>query len=117
MQSTCHKIVIDFCKNNPCFNSIKIKEIYDASTSAFLPTLDLFRAWSILDSQCKTDYYFNRVATFGVCTHIDQTCNNDTETAAEIVYVDKLGKTLVYTNSLNKELGIVDIQDLKIPSL
>ena len=64
-------------------------------------------------SRCaQTDtQYFNRIASFPVCSQIDPTCNDDTETAAEIVAVSGDGNTLVYTDSPQEVVGLVDISD------
>lgn len=58
---------------------------------------------------------FNRVASFTVCSQIDDKCNNDTETVAEIVAASEDGNTLVYTDSPAKQIGLVDITDAAKP--
>lgn len=60
------------------------------------------------------DYYFNRVSSYLVCS-ADANCSLDNETSAEILYATKDGKTLVYTDSPAKKLGIVDISDATHP--
>ncbi|MFT5716684.1 MAG: hypothetical protein ACJAWS_000650 [Oleiphilaceae bacterium] len=57
----------------------------------------------------STEYNFNRVASFLVCEQIDENCNIDTETVAEIVAASKDGNTLIYTDSEQEQLGFVDI--------
>jgi hypothetical protein len=58
---------------------------------------------------------FNRVASFLVCSQIDPTCNDDTETVAEIVSASKDGHTLIYTDSETEQVGFVDISDPDTP--
>jgi len=55
--------------------------------------------------------YFERVATFLVCSTIDPTCNDDTETVAEIVVSSEDGNTLVYSDSATGSVGFVDLKD------
>ncbi|MDF1485435.1 esterase-like activity of phytase family protein [Ramlibacter sp. H39-3-26] len=55
--------------------------------------------------------FFNRLATFAVCSQVGASCEDSTPTAAEIVAVSEDGMTLVYTNSLKGEVGFVDIGD------
>lgn len=59
--------------------------------------------------------HFNRVSSFLICSQIDENCNTDTETAAEILYATKDGNILVYSDSPNNQLGIVDISDAANP--
>ncbi|MFT7184833.1 MAG: hypothetical protein ACI84K_000199 [Pseudohongiellaceae bacterium] len=61
------------------------------------------------------EYNFNRVASFFVCKQIDEDCNTDTETVAEIVSVSKDGNTLIYTDSEQEQLGFVDITTSNSP--
>lgn len=63
----------------------------------------------------QASHYFNRVASFAVCQQLDDTCNTDTETSAEIVAATADGNTLVYTDSPAKQIGLVDISDAKNP--
>jgi hypothetical protein len=57
------------------------------------------------------DKNFNRVSSFAVCTQQQETCDTDTETAAEIVAVSEDGRTLVYSDSPLEVVGFVDITD------
>lgn len=66
-------------------------------------------------TQASLKNSFNRVSSFLVCSQTDKTCNTDTETAAEILYATKDGNTLVYSDSPNNQLGIVDISDANMP--
>lgn len=59
--------------------------------------------------------FFNRVATFTVCSQVGASCEDSTPTAAEIVAASEDGMTLVYTNSLKGEVGFVDISDPASP--
>jgi len=58
---------------------------------------------------------FNRIATFPVCKQIDNNCNTNTVTVAEIVSVSKDGNTLVYTDSEGEQIGFVDISYPSVP--
>lgn len=58
---------------------------------------------------------FNRIASFPVCSQIDATCNDGTETAAEIVAVSNDGLTLIYSDSPLGQVGFVDITDPENP--
>jgi hypothetical protein len=59
--------------------------------------------------------FFNRMATFAVCSQVGASCEDSTPTAAEIVAASEDGMTLVYTNSLKGEVGFVDIVDPTAP--
>ncbi|HQS20021.1 MULTISPECIES: esterase-like activity of phytase family protein [unclassified Acidovorax] len=59
--------------------------------------------------------FFNRTATFAVCSQVGASCEDSTPTAAEIVAASEDGMTLVYTNSLKGEVGFVDIVDPAAP--
>ena len=60
--------------------------------------------------------YFNRISSFPVCSFIDPTCNDDTETASEIVAASEDGNTLIYTDSPLEGLGFVDITNPAAPA-
>lgn len=53
--------------------------------------------------------HFVRIATLPVCTQIDAACDTDTETAAEISAVSHDGRTVIYTDSPQQQIGFVDI--------
>lgn len=59
--------------------------------------------------------FFNRTATFVVCEQVGASCEDSTPTAAEIVAASEDGMTLVYTNSLKREIGFVNIADPAAP--
>ena len=54
---------------------------------------------------------FKRIASFPVCSQIEANCNDDTETAAEIVAASADATKLIYTDSPAEALGFVDIGD------
>jgi hypothetical protein len=58
---------------------------------------------------------FNRIATFPVCSQIEASCNDDTETGAEIVTATEDGMTLIYSDSLSGAIGFIDISDPSNP--
>ena len=66
-------------------------------------------------SMPNADKFFNRTATFTVCSQIGASCESDDTTAAEIVAASVDGMTLVYSNSPKGEIGFVDISDVKAP--
>jgi hypothetical protein len=66
-------------------------------------------------SVSNPDKFFNRMATFAVCSQVGASCEDSTPTAAEIVAASEDGMTLVYTNSLKGEVGFVDIVDPAAP--
>lgn len=62
-------------------------------------------------TQLDTTANFVRIATFPVCLQLNDTCNDNTATSAEIIDVSGDGMTLVYTDSLLGVAGFVDITD------
>ena len=60
--------------------------------------------------------YFTRIATFPVCKQLDDTCNTDEETVAEIVDVTTDGTLLIYTDSPMDAIGFVDISNSANPT-
>ncbi|TRY30877.1 esterase-like activity of phytase family protein [Aliiglaciecola sp. M165] len=62
-------------------------------------------------TQINEDRNFNRIASFLVCSQIDTNCNDDTETAAEIVAANSDGTVLIYSDSPNDQIGFVNIND------
>lgn len=59
--------------------------------------------------------FFNRVATFAVCSQVGASCESADTTAAEIVAASTDGMTLIYSNSPKGEVGFVDITNVKAP--
>lgn len=68
------------------------------------------------DATQRVDGRFNRIAVYPVCRQVDDACDNDDTTAAEIVAASKDGMTLIYTNSPKGEIGFVDITDPASPT-
>jgi hypothetical protein len=68
-----------------------------------------------LAAQCAEQHHFNRVASFPICTQLEENCNIDDETAAEIVAAGPLGRILIYTDSPRSSLGFVSIADPSSP--
>ncbi|GAB5380813.1 MAG: esterase-like activity of phytase family protein [Aliiglaciecola sp.] len=62
-------------------------------------------------TQINEDRNFNRIASFLVCSQIDTNCNDDTETAAEIVAANSDGTVLIYSDSPNDQISFVNIND------
>ena len=63
-----------------------------------------------------TEQSFNRISSFLVCSQIEVDCNDDTETAAEIVAVSEDGMTLIYSDSPTNSIGFVDITTPAAPA-
>ena len=59
--------------------------------------------------------FFNRTASFVVCSQVGASCETADTTAAEIVAASTDGMTLIYSNSPQGEIGFVDISDVKAP--
>ena len=59
--------------------------------------------------------FFNRIASFPVCSQVGSSCESNDSTAAEIVAASTDGMTLIYSNSPNKQIGFVDITDPTAP--
>lgn len=53
---------------------------------------------------------FVRISSFLICSFIDETCNDGNVTVAEIVTASEDGKTLIYTDSEQGQVGFVDIE-------
>lgn len=60
--------------------------------------------------------FFNRTATFNVCSQTGSSCESNTATAAEIVAASEDGLTLIYSNSPRGEIGFVDIRNAAAPA-
>ncbi|MCB1646225.1 MAG: esterase-like activity of phytase family protein [Pseudomonadales bacterium] len=52
---------------------------------------------------------FNRISYYPVCLQLNNTCNTDTETVAEISAASEDGLTVIYTDSPGNQIGFVDI--------
>lgn len=102
-----------FAGNQQCFSGgTEITSGLDANANSVLDDNEVSET-SVLCSptQLNQNNYFNRIAAFPVCSQIDADCNNDTETAAEIVAASTDGTVLIYSDSPNEQIGFVDIND------
>jgi hypothetical protein len=76
---------------------------------------DCVHGWTVdvtcVEGDGEVERSFNRIASFLVCSQIDADCNDDTETASEIVAASDDGNTLIYTDSPLEVVGFVDITD------
>jgi hypothetical protein len=68
-----------------------------------------------ISSVSNPSMYFNRVASFPVCSQTGSSCESSTETAAEITAASTDGMTLIYTNSPAKQIGFIDITNPAAP--
>jgi hypothetical protein len=59
--------------------------------------------------------YFNRVATWFVCSELDATCDVDNATSAETLVATDDGMKVLYTNAHLGAVGAVDISDIFNP--
>jgi hypothetical protein len=69
----------------------------------------------VVNNTATKKFAFQRIATFKICTKINATCNNDTETLAEIIDATPDGRMLVYTDGALGEIGLVNITDPRKP--
>lgn len=58
---------------------------------------------------------FNRIASFAVADNLPEGKDKATPTSAEIIAASEDGNTLVYSDSPNKAIGIIDITEAKAP--
>lgn len=58
---------------------------------------------------------FNRIASFPVARNLPKGADPATETSAEIMAVTEDGNTLIYSDSPNRALGLIDITDPRAP--
>jgi hypothetical protein len=58
---------------------------------------------------------FNRIATFHVVDNLPAAADQATETVSEIIAATEDGRTLVYTDSPGRRIGLVDIADPAAP--
>lgn len=68
-----------------------------------------------IPSVSNPSMYFNRVASFPVCSQTGSSCESATQTAAEIAAASTDGMTLIYTNSPAKQIGFIDITNPASP--
>lgn len=106
-----------FSGNAQCFaGGTEIASGLDADVNGTLEDSEVTET-SVLcaATQINQNKHFNRIATFPVCSQIDATCNDDTETAAEIVAASADGTVLIYSDSPNEQIGFVNINDPSNP--
>lgn len=66
-------------------------------------------------SAASAESVFNRIASFAVADNLPEGKDKATPTSAEIIAASEDGNTLVYSDSPNKAIGIIDITDAKAP--
>lgn len=66
-------------------------------------------------SAASAEPVFNRIASFAVADNLPEGKDKATPTSAEIIAASEDGNTLVYSDSPNKAIGIIDITDAKAP--
>lgn len=106
-----------FTGNAQCFaGGTEIASGLDADANGTLENSEVSdTSFVCAATQVNQNKNFNRIAVFPVCSQIDATCNDGTETAAEIVAASNDGKVLIYSDSPNKQIGFVDINDPSNP--
>lgn len=63
----------------------------------------------IIPITAKAETFFNRIASFPVNANLPDSRNSKTQTSAEIITATDDGMTLVYSDSLLKAIGLIDI--------
>ncbi len=63
----------------------------------------------------SSERFFQRIAVFPVCKNTDALCDTDDATVAEIVVPSSNGKVLIYTDSEQHQVGLVDISNPESP--
>lgn len=106
-----------FAGNAQCFyGGTSIESGLDADADGVLADSEVTQtSYLCAPTQVNESKNFNRVAVFPVCSQIDATCNDDTETAAEIVAANSDGTVLIYTDSPQEQIGFVNINDPASP--
>ncbi|WP_421591019.1 esterase-like activity of phytase family protein [Shinella sp. M27] len=66
-------------------------------------------------SAASAEPVFNRIASFAVADNLPEGKDKATPTSAEIIAASEDGNTLVYSDSPNKAIGIIDITDARAP--
>ncbi|ESR22599.1 esterase-like activity of phytase family protein [Lutibaculum baratangense] len=69
-----------------------------------------------LPAAAQSSDMFNRIATFPVAENLPADRDQATETVAEIISATEDGMTLVYTDSPQSAVGIIDISDARAPA-
>ncbi|KAL3937842.1 MAG: hypothetical protein SGBAC_007123, partial [Bacillariaceae sp.] len=76
------------------------------------PTMNDTPMGPVLD---YSNYNFNRISTFPVCMQLDDNCNTDEVTVAEIVQASDDGMMVAYTDGAQASIGFIDISDPSMP--
>ncbi len=99
--------------DNNCFaGGVRIDSGIDTDSSGDLSAGEITEtSYVCAPASLDNGNSFKRIASYLVCSQIDATCNDDTETAAEIVAASQDGMTLIYTDSPENQVGFVDITD------
>ncbi len=66
-------------------------------------------------SVVQAEQVFNRIASFAVATNLPEGAERNAPTSAEIITASEDGNTLIYSDSLGKRIGFIDITDAKAP--
>ncbi|WP_421868409.1 esterase-like activity of phytase family protein [Pararhizobium sp.] len=66
-------------------------------------------------SAVSAEPVFNRIASFAVAGNLPEGADAKSVTSAEIIAASEDGNTLIYSDSPNKAIGIIDITDAKAP--
>lgn len=100
-----------------CFQGgVRIDSGLDADSNGNLEAAEVSETTLLCDSTVINEAQnFNRIASFPVCSQIDANCDDDTETAAEIVAASTDGMTLIYSDSPENQLGFIDISNADSP--
>jgi len=101
-----------------CFKGgIRIDSGQDSNRNGLLEVSEINQTtFQCHAAQVNLNENFNRIASFPVCLQIDNQCNTDEETAAEIAAVSSDGMTLIYSDSPSEQIGFVDISNPNSPS-
>lgn len=106
-----------FSGDETCFSGgVRIDSGQDADRDGELSDDEITETSHLCNpTTINTSKNFNRVTSFLVCSQIEANCNDDTETAAEIVAASEDGMTLIYSDSPQEVIGFVDITDPETP--
>lgn len=104
--------------NESCFSGgVQVASGLDANANGELDSDEINESSVVCNATTlNTEKNFNRIATFPVCLQIDATCDDDTETSAEIIASSTDGNTLIYTDSPTESIGFIDITDPENPT-
>lgn len=100
--------------NSQCVNGgVQIDSGIDADGNSALSASEITDTSYVCSPSVEKN--FNRVSSFLVCSQAEESCNTNTETAAEIVASSKDGLTLIYSDSPSEQIGFVDITSPAAP--